>query len=138
MGASAGFKAKVELKVGGTQSPFTELKDADLKIDGKEIDVSTIDSEWGKSISGQKKWSMTLTCFYDPSDTVQAAAIDALIGGTDIEIYYYPFGKASGNLVFSGIGRVLGTNVAAKTDDAISLPLQIAGNGPLAKGTVAP
>lgn len=138
MGASAGYQAKVELMVGAALAPFTELKDASLKIDGKEIDVSTIDTIWGKSISGQKKWSMSLTCFYDPSDTTQAEALNKLVSGEDVEVAFYPFGKTSGNPKYGGKARILGTEIAAKVEDAISLPLNLVGNGILTIGTVTP
>lgn len=137
MSAEAGFKAKVEMKIDAAQAPFTELRSASLKIGAKEIDVSTIDSEWEKKLSGQKNWSMTLECFYDPADTVQQAALDALLSGDEVEVYYYPLGKIATMPVYSGKARVTDTEIPAKTNEGVTLPLTLAGNGALSPGIVS-
>ena len=96
--------------------------DGKLKIDGREIDTTSIDDDgWGNSISGRRSWDMTANAFYYTGESDLPDVADVLYW----KIYAIKHTKS-----FVGKGTLLTIDrIVANPDKAQERAITIKGNG---------
>ena len=96
--------------------------DGKLKIDGREIDTTSIDDDgWGNSISGRRSWDMTANAFYYTGESDIPDVADVLYW----KIYAIKHTKS-----FVGMGTLLSLDrIVANPDKAQERAITIKGNG---------
>lgn len=134
--AHAGKKAIIQIDVDGTPTPFGECRSYNLDRGRNAIDVSTLSDEWKKHLGGQKTWSGTLECFYDPADPAQAAMEELIEVDTPCKLTFMPLGDAAGSPVQSGDAIITSVGQPVETENAIGQSYGFTGTGPLTPSTV--
>lgn len=96
--------------------------DGKLKIDGREIDTTSIDDDgWGNSISGRRSWDMTANAFYYTGESDIPDVADVLYW----KIYAIKHTKS-----FVGMGTLLSLDrIVANPDKAQERAITIKGDG---------
>jgi len=96
--------------------------DGKLKIDGREIDTTSIDDDgWGNSISGRRSWDMTANAFYYAGESDLPDVADVLYW----KIYAIKHTKS-----FVGMGTLLSLDrIVANPDKAQERAITIKGDG---------
>ncbi|MFA5410051.1 MAG: hypothetical protein WC343_14855, partial [Bacilli bacterium] len=96
--------------------------DGKLKIDGREIDTTSIDDDgWGNSISGRRSWDMAANAFYYTGESDLPDVADVLYW----KIYAIKHTKS-----FVGKGTLLTIDrIVANPDKAQERAITIKGNG---------
>ena len=97
--------------------------DGKLKIDGREIDTTSIDDDgWGNSISGRRSWEISASAFYYTGEADLPDVADKLIW----KIYsIYSTSKS-----FVGEGTLLNLDrIIANPDKAQERTITVKGNG---------
>jgi hypothetical protein len=96
--------------------------DGKLKIDGREIDTTSIDDDgWGNSISGRRSWDMAANAFYYTGESDLPDVADVLYW----KIYAIKHTKS-----FVGMGTLLSLDrIVANPDKAQERAITIKGDG---------
>jgi hypothetical protein len=96
--------------------------DGKLKIDGREIDTTSIDDDgWGNSISGRRSWDISASAFYYTGESDLPDVSDTLYW----KIYAIKHTKS-----FVGMGTLLSLDrIVANPDKAQERAITIKGNG---------
>ena len=116
---------------------IAELASWDLDLSNTEIDTGSFGTTWGKSDVGRRKWTLTVSGFYDPSDTNgQNVLEDAWAGGTlvsnfkayiDNTSYWIP----DTTTYTDAGGRVTAYRIGQTFDGVASVNFTLAGSGPI-------
>jgi len=136
MAAFEGKKAILQIDVNGTPTQFGEVRSYELSIDAGTIDVSTISTDWKKFLRGQRGWSGTLQCFYDPDDPEQAELESKVQSGLDVHLTFLDLGDEVGKPKKSGNAVITNVTTSVATEDAVGLSITFQGNGELTVETV--
>lgn len=135
MAVHEGKYAIVQIDVSGTPTQFGEVRSYTLEITSNTIDVSTIGTDWKAYLRGQRSWSGTIECFYDPTDAAQAELESLVDAGSTIHLTFLDLGTGSGNPQKEGDAVVTGVTTTVTTEDAIGLSISFQGTGPLTTTT---
>ena len=128
--------AVLMVNVASTPTAFGEVKDFNLSVDKKTIDMTNMNAEWEEVLHGSKSWSGSVTLFYDPADAVQSEIEDSILtDNTDVVFKLRPQGTGSGKKEYSGNAVVTNWDPAGSKDDSVGLTLQLKGNGALTPAT---
>jgi hypothetical protein len=107
-----------------------------LERTSNTIDVSILGTDWKRYARGQRGWSGTLECLYDPNDPGQAALEDSVDVGEQVLLTFMDLGESEGSPVKSGNAEITNVTETVATEDAIGLSITFQGTGPLEKSTV--
>jgi hypothetical protein len=135
MAVHEGKYAIVQIDVSGTPTQFGEVRSYTLEITSNTIDVSTIGTDWKSYLRGQRGWSGTIECFYDPTDPAQAELESLVDAGSTIKLTFLDLGEGSGKPAKSGDAVVTGVTTTVTSEDAIGLSISFQGTGPLTTTT---
>ena len=108
-----------------------------LDLSNDEIDTTSFGSTWGKSDVGMRKWSLSVSGHYDPSDSTGQAAIEAawaagsLVSTISVYVdnssYWVPDVTTDSN---AG-GRVTTYTISQAHNTVASISLTLSGSGPI-------
>lgn len=85
--------------------------------------------------SGIKKWSGTMTCHWDETDTNGQVAMTV---GASVTLNLYPEGATTGDTYWTGTATITERGQTTTMDgDTIKASFSFLGNGALTRGTVA-
>ena len=91
MATYSGRNARITVNASTTEALITEMGNWSVNRSAEEVDASAFGDGWGKSNAGMKKWSGSISGFYDPADTTgQKVLEDAYESGeliSDIRFY---------------------------------------------------
>lgn len=114
-----------------------EMASWSLDLSNEEIDTTSFGSTWGKSDVGMRKWSLSVSGHYDPSDSTGQAMIEAawaaasLINSVKIYVdntsYWIPDVTTDSN---AG-GRVTTYTINQAHNTVASISLTLSGSGPI-------
>jgi len=86
-----GRYARVTVSADTTEVLVSEIGNWTLDLSADEIDTTAFGNDWGKSDVAMKKYTGTLTGFYDPKDTTGQGVIEAAFESgaliADLQIY---------------------------------------------------
>lgn len=89
---------------------------------------------WQETQSGTKKWSGSITCDWDETDTNGQVA---LANGATVTLNLHPEGNASGDVYWSGSAVVSNvTRSVGGNDEFTSISFSFTGSGALTEGAV--
>lgn len=88
--------------------------------------------EWADNETGVKSWSGSCEVYFDPADLGQIAAGV----GEVVAVQFYPGGNSSGQEYRSGDAIITGIPTSGTKDGWVSMTINFAGKGPLARATV--
>lgn len=115
---------------GVTYTKIGGQKDASLRIDVKDADATTKDSNgWEESIPTTKSWGIDLDALLLETDAGQTALYNALVGGSDVMAKL----TLPGGGQFTGHGHFTGWNLSAPQDNSMPIKTTFKGTGPLTK-----
>jgi len=105
------------------------LNEASFSASGETIETTTFESNgWKEKIQGLKEFSMSLSGFYEPTDTNgQVALRDAYMNGTTVTIDYL----VDGTVGFQGSYLVTSMEVGADTSGEVSVSFELESTGAL-------
>lgn len=135
MAVHEGKYAILQVDVSGTPTQFGEVKSYTLEITSNTIDVSTIGTDWKQYLRGQRGWSGTIECFYDPTDAAQAELESKVDAGETVHLTFLDLGEGSGNPKKEGDAVITGVTTTVATEDAIGLSISFQGTGALTTST---
>ena len=114
-----------------------EMASWSLDLSNEEIDTTAFGSTWGKSDVGMRKWSLSVSGHYDPSDSTGQSAIEtAWAGGSlinsikvyvDNTSYWIPDVTTDSD---AG-GRVTTYTINQAHNTVASISLTLSGSGPI-------
>lgn len=108
-------------------------KNCKLSIKADSIDTSTKTSgDWKRKISGAKEWSATCDGFYYTGDEGYDAAVDAVLSSTAVDVV---LANKTNTVGFKGKAYIVGLDLDAPYDDALTYDLSFDGNGKLEKAS---
>lgn len=108
-------------------------KNCKLSIKADSIDTSTKTSgDWKRKISGAKEWSATCDGFYYTGDEGYDAAVDAALNSTAVDVV---LANKTNTVGFKGKAYIVGLDLDAPYDDALTYDLSFDGNGKLEKAS---
>lgn len=138
MSKIASKNSEVYFATNETPTKLTACRSWSMNTEIGTIDVGTIGTEWKEFLVGQKSVSGDFEVLYD-NDAVSAntALEGAMMEGTPITIYAYPEGKATGKAEYKVGAFITAWNIAAATEDAITVSVSYQGTGAMTKGTVS-
>jgi len=126
---------EADVKVG--TYTVAELASWDLDLSNGEVDTTVFGSTWGKSDNTTRKWSCTISGFYDPSDANGQNPIeDAWAGGDlindvafyiDNTSYWIPDVTTDSD---AG-GRVTSYRIGQAINGVASVSFTLSGSGPI-------
>lgn len=105
------------------------LNEASFSASGESIDTTTFSSSgWKERIQGLKEFSMSLSGFYDPTDTNgQVALRTAWLNGTTVTVDYL----VDGAVGFQGDYLVTSMEIGAGTSGEVSVSFELESTGAL-------
>lgn len=104
-------------------------RNASLKIDAKEIDVSDkTTGGWDTTLVGNRKWSIDCDCIALDSDLGQAALESAAMDGTKVTVAF----DHAGRRTFSGEAVVQSFELTGEKDDVSTAKVTFKGSSALA------
>ena len=105
------------------------LNEASFSASGETIETTTFESNgWKEKIQGLKEFSMSLSGFYEPTDTNgQVALRDAYMNGTTVTIDYL----VDGTVGFQGSYLVTSMEIGAGTSGEVSVSYELESTGAL-------
>lgn len=123
--ALPGKNAKVKIGVNDVKG----LNEATFTANGENIEVSTFDSDgWRERMQGLKDFTMSLTGYYDPTDTNGQVAIrTAWLNGDDVTVDYL----VDGTNGFSGAYKVASCEITAAAAGEVAVTFELESNGAL-------
>jgi len=136
MAKYAGKKAVLKIDVEGTPTQFGEVRSYELNIEVGTIATPILSTEWREFLSGQKGWTGTIQCYYDPNDEAQSELESKITQGEDVHLTFFDLGEEVGKPKKSGNAIITGVRSNVETEDAIGLLITFQGNGPLTVETV--
>ena len=104
-----------------------------------EVDVAPAPAqgqEWERINTGEKRWSGSLTCWHDMTDTNGQLAIDD--AGNSVTLNLYPEGETSGLRELTGTAIVTKVTHGSAQGDNVPITIEFRGNGALTKNLVTP
>ena len=114
-----------------------EMASWSLDLSNEEIDTTSFGSTWGKSDVGMRKWSLSVSGHYDPSDSTGQNSIEAawaagsLINNIKVYVdnssYWIPDVTTDSN---AG-GRVTTYTINQAHNTVASISLTLSGSGPI-------
>lgn len=115
---------------------ISEVQEFEVNEEVDPIDDTAMGDTWDTHIpnSGRKKWSGSITCSFDKSDT---NGQEAMAVGASVSLKLYPAGNASSSLELAGTATITSVAFGTPKDDKVTRTFQILGNGALAHNTVA-
>lgn len=139
-----GREARVTVNATTTEAIVTEIGNWSVNREAEEIDTTAFGDGWSKSDVGMKKWSGSLSGFYDPADaTGQQVLENAFLAGSlvsDIR-FYLEYSETSGDTIKyiapdtasdSNAGlRITSMNTEIDKNGVASLEVNFSGSGPL-------
>jgi predicted secreted protein len=137
MAVHEGKYAILQIDVNGTPTNFGEVRSYTLEITSNTIDVSTLGTDWKAYLRGQRGWSGTIECFYDPTDAAQAELESLVDAGSSVHLIFMDLGVGSGNPKKEGDAVITGVTTTVATEDAIGLSISFQGTGALTTSTQA-
>lgn len=134
MAAQTGTKLRVKISTtaggAGVYSVIAGIRQATMRFQGQNVDVTTLTDADIKRISTIKDATYQLTGFYETDATGQGAIRAAYEAGSEIWIQFLPDGVAGWKQAFT-----VGTyEIGAAPDGAITVSIDLEGTG--AKGVV--
>jgi len=109
----------------------------DLDMSSDEIDTTAFGSTWAKSDVGFKKWSLSMSGYYDPTDTNGQAELEtAYMGGTlvtDLSVYVDNTSYWEPDLTTDSDagGRITSYKVSGDKAGVASFDMVLSGSGPI-------
>ena len=91
------------------------------------IDVSVFGDRWRDYVNGSVGWTVSLSGFFDCSDTAQGAIEDSIDAGTSIEIYAH----IDGTKYYYGLAFVTNITVEDTHDGVVTASFDAQGSGEL-------
>lgn len=83
--------------------------------------------------SGMKKWSGSLTCHWDETDTTGQGALTI---GASVTLNLYPEGSTTGDIYYSGTCTITELGISVNEGETIKRSFSFVGNGALSENTV--
>jgi len=111
---------KVGANVVAEVSDFTFNEDVTVADDSEKSDA------WETHLIGRKKWTASVTCHWDPTDTNGQIALRA---GASVTLSLCPEGTAAGGHYVSGTGTILSSPVSSPLNGTVQITFQVQGNG---------
>ena len=112
--AVLGNTKKAYVKVSSTYTWLGAEQSNNVNITAEAVEVSDKNSVWAEFIAGKRGATVEITVFANNSDSAQAAAITALIAGTQVD---WAVGTISGSSVSAGdYGKAIVTSVSDTND----------------------
>jgi len=84
-------------------SAISELVDWTVNATINVADTTPVGVTWAENTELGKNWTMSISCNYDPDDTVMVALISAYVSGPALMTSLHCYGDATGNYGGSGI-----------------------------------
>lgn len=131
-----GKKAVLKIDVDGTPTQFGEARSYDLEIEAGTIDAPVLSTDWKTFLRGQRSWSGTIQCWYDPADPSQAELESRIDQGEDVHLTFFDLGEEVGKPKKSGNAIITRVRTSVATEEAVGLEISFQGNGPLVRETV--
>lgn len=100
----------------------------DLTVEADELDATCMGSNWGQYITGIRRWSGSLECQWDLTDTSgQKALYDALTGATSVTLYLY----TDASKYFMGRAYITSSTSTVNVSDIETITFDFRGTGTL-------
>lgn len=127
------------VKVGGTPAVVAEVREWELETTSETEDASSMNSlqsngSWATNLATIKKWSGTITCWWDETDTNGQETLDS---GSSVDIKVYPEGADTGDTYFSGTCLITTVNRKASKDGVVEASFAFTGTGALTQATAS-
>lgn len=111
-----------------------EVQSFELNEEDEPLDNSAMGDTWETHVSGSpKRWSGSLTCWWDETDTNGQMSLRA---GTSVTVNLYPEGDGSGDTYYTGTATVVGVPVQSSLRSMVQAQFNFRGNGALTRTTV--
>lgn len=110
------------------------MTEFNISTTGKEVDSTVMGAEFESSITTFKKWSGSMTFYYDQADTDGQEALDVL---DQAALEFYPAGNASGKQKFAGTANLMGDDMTVSLSGMVTRKVDFSGVGALTKSTIA-
>jgi len=129
---SSGILCLLKVNTGTPEIPvYTSVgaqRNATLKMDGKEIDVTSKDSGgWEENVPGTKSWAIDCDGLYMDGDAAQTELEDAYMAGDQIMVNVV---TPSGRL-YAGTATITSLEIAAPHDKEMTNKVSLKGSGAL-------
>lgn len=148
MATFSGKDARVTVSADTTEVLVAEIADWKISMSASENDTTVFGDSWGKSDVGMKKWSGSLTGFFDSTDTTgQGILTAAFLSGdllSDIRFYIY-YSETSAETIRwygpdtdtdSNAGvRITGLEIGQSKDGIAPISMTFSGSGPVSEQT---
>lgn len=132
MGEQLGRVSTVYISIdgGSTYNKIAEVKDPTGALARDLHDAtSNDDGLWKVDVKGHKKFTISLTCNYDISDTGQTNLIQAEFSDTATNFKFRPSGDTVGNKEYLGVFNVSSTDLSTPTQGIAELSVSMESSG---------
>lgn len=120
------------VKVGN--NVVAEITQWSIEETAEIADDTAMGDAWGTHLAGVKRWSGSLTCWWDETDTQGQGALTA---GASVTLNLYPEGDDTGDAYFTGTATVTRVQRQASLTSIVTANIDVTGNGALTQSTVA-
>ena len=120
------------VKIG--ENTMAEVVSFSITEEAEVAEDNVMGDTYATHLIGINKWTASVECKFDPTDTNGQVACAA---GNSVTFNGHPIGGANGAQYFSGTGTIMSESVEATRTDAVIRRLEIQGNGALTRPTVS-
>lgn len=113
-------------------NPVAEVTEFTIETSVSIADDTVMTDTWETHQIGIKKWSGSLTCFWDESDTNGQVALDE---GASVTLNLYPDGTTTGKKYVTGTVTIESTTTSAAKDGIVTRSFNFTGNGAMSWST---
>lgn len=110
-----------------------ELVGFDINEEAEIVDDSILSEDWDANSGGSKRWSGTITCRFDSTDTTGQALMTV---GATVTLNLFPEGDASGLTQLAGSARVASRAITNSRNTPVDAVYAVTGNGALVQSAV--
>jgi len=127
------------VKVGASPSIVGEVREWQIETTADTTDSSSMNTlqsngGWATNVSTIKRWSGSLTCWWDETDTNGQETLDA---GASADLKVYPEGADTGDTYFSGTAIITNVTRQAAMDGMVEATFAFTGTGVLTQSTAS-
>jgi hypothetical protein len=127
------------VKVGASPAVVAEVREWTLESSSDITDSSSMsvlqgNSGWATNVATIKRWSGSLTCWWDETDTNGQVTLEP---GVELAIKVYPEGADTGDTFYSGTAIIATVNRQAAMDGMVEAEFSFTGTGALTKSTAS-
>jgi hypothetical protein len=113
-------------------NPVAEVTEFSIETSVSLADDTVMGDTWESHLAGIKKWSGSLTCFLDESDTNGQVALDE---GASVTLNLYPDGTTTGKKYITGTVTIETVTVNVTKDGVATRAFSFRGNGAMSWST---